>query len=75
MRELLADFLDRALRYIDSLDSRGVAPSVEAVERLALLDEPLPERHGAGARAHGTATLPMEEKENWKDSDFDGLAR
>jgi len=43
MKELLADFLDRALHYIDSLDSRRVAPSVEAVERLALLDEPLPE--------------------------------
>src|SRR5215813_2795987 len=44
MRKLLSDFLDRALRYIDGLDSRSVAPSVEAVERLALLDEPLPER-------------------------------
>jgi glutamate/tyrosine decarboxylase-like PLP-dependent enzyme len=43
MKELLADFLDRALHYIDSLDSRRVAPPVEAVERLALLDEPLPE--------------------------------
>ncbi|MGH9755684.1 MAG: pyridoxal phosphate-dependent decarboxylase family protein [Blastocatellia bacterium] len=43
MKELLADFLGRALRYIDSRDSRRVAPSVEAVERLALLDEPLPE--------------------------------
>jgi len=43
MKELLADFLDRALHYIDGLDSRRVAPSVEAVERLALLDEPLPE--------------------------------
>jgi glutamate/tyrosine decarboxylase-like PLP-dependent enzyme len=43
MKELLVDFLDRALQYIDSLDSRRVAPSVEAVERLALLDEPLPE--------------------------------
>ena len=43
MKELLADFLDRALHYIDSLDSRRVAPSVEAVERLALLDGPLPE--------------------------------
>jgi glutamate/tyrosine decarboxylase-like PLP-dependent enzyme len=43
MRELLADFLDRADRYIDSLGSRRVAPSVEDVERLALLDEPLPE--------------------------------
>jgi glutamate/tyrosine decarboxylase-like PLP-dependent enzyme len=43
MRELLSDFLDRALHYIDSRDSGRVAPSVEAVERLALLDEPLPE--------------------------------
>lgn len=43
MKELLADFLDRALHYIDSLDSRRVAPSVESVERLTLLDEPLPE--------------------------------
>ncbi len=43
MRELLADFLDRALRYIDSRDERRVAPSEEAIERLALLDEPLPE--------------------------------
>jgi glutamate/tyrosine decarboxylase-like PLP-dependent enzyme len=44
MRELLADFLDRAIHYIDSRDTRRVAPSMEAVERLALLDEPLPER-------------------------------
>jgi len=43
MKELLADFLDRALRYIENRDSRRVAPSAEAVERLALLDEPLPE--------------------------------
>jgi glutamate/tyrosine decarboxylase-like PLP-dependent enzyme len=49
MRELLADFLDRSLHYIDSLGSRRVAPSVEAVERLALLDEPLPE-HPADPR-------------------------
>jgi glutamate/tyrosine decarboxylase-like PLP-dependent enzyme len=43
MRELLADFLDRALHYIDGLESRRVTPSAEAVERLAVLDEPLPE--------------------------------
>ncbi|MBO0859119.1 MAG: aspartate aminotransferase family protein [Chloracidobacterium sp.] len=49
MSELLADFLARALRYIDSLDSRRVAPSIEAVERLALFDEPLPE-HPADPR-------------------------
>ena len=44
MRELLADFLERAIHYIDSRDTRRVAPSMEAVERLALLDEPLPEQ-------------------------------
>jgi glutamate/tyrosine decarboxylase-like PLP-dependent enzyme len=49
MRELLADFLDRAIHYIDSRDARPVAPSIEAVERLALLDEPLPE-HPANPR-------------------------
>ena len=43
MRELLTDFLDRALRYIDSRDERRVAPSDEAIERLALLDEPFPD--------------------------------
>jgi glutamate/tyrosine decarboxylase-like PLP-dependent enzyme len=43
MKELLADFLDRALRYIDSRDERRVAPSDEAIERLGRLDEPLPE--------------------------------
>src|SRR5262245_63522943 len=49
MRDLLADFLDRAIHYIDSGDMRRVAPSMEAVERLALLDEPLPE-HPADPR-------------------------
>ncbi|HEY7180407.1 MAG TPA: aminotransferase class V-fold PLP-dependent enzyme [Blastocatellia bacterium] len=49
MKELLADFLDRALRYIDSHDSRRVAPSFDALGRLALLDEPLPE-HPADPR-------------------------
>jgi len=44
MKELLTDLLDRALRYIEGRDERRVAPSDEAIERLALLDEPLPER-------------------------------
>ncbi len=44
MRELLTDFLDRALHYIESRDSRRVSPSGEAIERLALLDEPLSEQ-------------------------------
>jgi glutamate/tyrosine decarboxylase-like PLP-dependent enzyme len=43
MKELLADFLDRALRYIDSRDERRVTPSDEAIERLGRLDELLPE--------------------------------
>jgi glutamate/tyrosine decarboxylase-like PLP-dependent enzyme len=43
MRELLTDFLDRGLRYIDGRDERRVTPSEEAIARLALLDEPLPE--------------------------------
>ena len=43
MRELLTGLIDRALRYIDGLAERRVAPSDEAIERLALLDEPLPE--------------------------------
>ncbi|MCI0388327.1 MAG: aminotransferase class V-fold PLP-dependent enzyme [Acidobacteria bacterium] len=43
MRELLTDFLDRGLRYIDGRDERRVTPSEDAIARLALLDEPLPE--------------------------------
>ncbi len=42
MKELLTELLDRALRYIDGRDARPVAPSREAIERLALLDEALP---------------------------------
>jgi glutamate/tyrosine decarboxylase-like PLP-dependent enzyme len=43
MKELLADFSDRALRYLDGLDSRPVAPRVDDIERLAQLDGPMPE--------------------------------
>jgi glutamate/tyrosine decarboxylase-like PLP-dependent enzyme len=43
MKELLADFSDRAIRYLDSLDSRPVAPRVEDIQRLAELDGPMPE--------------------------------
>jgi glutamate/tyrosine decarboxylase-like PLP-dependent enzyme len=43
MKELLADVSNRALRYLDGLDSRPVAPRVEDVERLTVLDGPLPE--------------------------------
>src|ERR1700754_981832 len=43
MHELLADFSDRALRYIVGVDARPVAPSREDVARLTRLDEPLPD--------------------------------
>jgi glutamate/tyrosine decarboxylase-like PLP-dependent enzyme len=41
--ELLEDAARRALRYLESLETRGVAPSVDAVRALARFDEPLPE--------------------------------
>jgi glutamate/tyrosine decarboxylase-like PLP-dependent enzyme len=43
MRRLLADAAARALRYLEELDGRRVAPSDEAVAALAQLDEPLPD--------------------------------
>jgi hypothetical protein len=44
MKELLADASARAIRYLESLDSRSVAPTSSAVEQLTTLDEPLPTR-------------------------------
>lgn len=44
MKELLADFSDRASRYIGGLPTRPVPPTAEAVEALARFDEPLPEQ-------------------------------
>ncbi|MGE0117791.1 MAG: aspartate aminotransferase family protein [Dongiaceae bacterium] len=43
MRDLLKAAADRAIRYLETLDSRGVAPSPRAVAGLARLDEPLPD--------------------------------
>ena len=43
MRDVLLDAADRALRYLESLDERPVAPDPEAVARLSELDVPLPE--------------------------------
>ena len=43
MRELLNAAAERASRYLEQLDQRGVAPSKRAVAALARLDEPLPE--------------------------------
>jgi len=41
--DLLADAAERARRYLDSLEGRGVAPTPEAVAALAAWDEPLPD--------------------------------
>jgi len=49
MRELLDDAAQRAMRYLDGLDGRGVAPPAGALARLAELDGPLPERSGPPA--------------------------
>lgn len=43
MRDLLLDAANRAARYRDDIGARSVVPSLEALQRLALLDEPLPE--------------------------------
>jgi glutamate/tyrosine decarboxylase-like PLP-dependent enzyme len=43
MRDLLTDTTEHALRYLDDLGRRRVAPSPEAVAALAALDEPLPD--------------------------------
>ncbi len=42
MRELLENAAQRAISYLDGLDSRGVAPTPEAVSKLSALNEALP---------------------------------
>jgi glutamate/tyrosine decarboxylase-like PLP-dependent enzyme len=44
VKELLTDFLERALRYIEERKDRSVAPTSEAVHRLSLLGGSLPDR-------------------------------
>jgi glutamate/tyrosine decarboxylase-like PLP-dependent enzyme len=46
MKELLTDAATRAIRYLQGLDQRAVAPTPEAVARLREFDEALPERRG-----------------------------
>ena len=41
--KLLADAADRAVRYLDGLDRRSVAPGEAALAGLRLFDEPLPD--------------------------------
>src|SRR5258708_39616539 len=42
MRKLLIAAAERAIRYLESLDERGVAPDPTVVARLSELDIPLP---------------------------------
>jgi glutamate/tyrosine decarboxylase-like PLP-dependent enzyme len=42
MKHLLSDAAARAIRYLEDVETRGVAPTAEALEGLARLDEPLP---------------------------------
>lgn len=43
-KDLLDSAVTRAASYLDGLDRRGVAPTPQAVARLAALDQPLPAR-------------------------------
>ena len=44
MRDLLLDAAHRAARYREGLATRPVVPTQDALQRLALLDEPFPEK-------------------------------
>ncbi|MGI8857869.1 MAG: pyridoxal phosphate-dependent decarboxylase family protein [Thermomicrobiales bacterium] len=46
MEDLLRATADRAARYRAGLGARGVAPTPEAIARLTILDEPLPDGPG-----------------------------
>jgi len=44
VRSLLIETAERATSYLEGLEERRVAPATEDVQRLSLLDEPLPEK-------------------------------
>jgi len=44
MRSLLMETAERATSYLEGLEERRVAPAAEDLQRLSLLDEPLPEK-------------------------------
>ena len=46
MRKLLENTAERAIKYLENLSSRGVAPSPDAIKHLAQFDQPLPEGPG-----------------------------
>jgi len=54
MRKLLENAAQRAISYLEGLDARGVAPSPEAIAKLAILEEPFPEE---SSRAENTLKL------------------
>jgi glutamate/tyrosine decarboxylase-like PLP-dependent enzyme len=45
-RKLLADASERAIRYLDGLDSRPVSPTAHSIAGLKVLDQELPEKPG-----------------------------
>lgn len=49
MKEILADASLRAIRYLEGLDARSVAPTPAAVARLHAFDDPLPAQASDGA--------------------------
>ena len=51
MKELLVDAANRSIRYLESLATRGVAPSLDAIAKLSALSEPLPERPAPAGEA------------------------
>ena len=44
MKRVLESAAERAIRYLESLDDRSVGPLSEAVDRLAELEEPFPDK-------------------------------
>ena len=44
MKRLLESAAQRAIRYLESLDDRSVGPLPDAIDRLAELDEPFPDK-------------------------------
>lgn len=44
MRKLLKTTSDHAIRYLEGLETRNVAPSAEAIAKLVQFDEPLPDK-------------------------------
>ena len=49
MKKLLTDASTRAIRYLENLDARAVAPAPAAIARLSEFDEPPPEKPGEPA--------------------------